>query len=92
MIEFNSYYDDFIRHLASIGFESRMEDREINFPSYHNTVRTETVPVRVIVCPVTGRAILAKTVFDCYLKRIMLQIFFTPDRLTIHSVFNEIQE
>lgn len=92
MIEFESFYDDFIRHLETIGYKSKMEDVEFNFPNYHNSTKTEFIPVRVIICPFTGRKILAKKVFDAYIKKIMLQLFFSPDIKTINSIFNEIQK
>lgn len=91
-LDFNDYYTDFVDHVTSLGFVSKMVDRTFYFPSYHNSNDSVTVPVRVFIHPVTGREVMAHELFKSYIRITIKKCFFQPDVQSIESVFNEIQE
>jgi hypothetical protein len=88
-LEFNSFYAEFLSKLETLGFETRMVDKTMEFPAYHNQTRTEIIPVRMVVDPLTGKEILASVLFDNYVKTIFRLTFINPDRCTICDIINQ---
>ena len=88
-LEFNSFYAEFLSKLDTLGFETRMVDKTMEFPAYHNQTRTEIIPVRMVADPLTGKEILASVLFERYIKTVFRMTFISPDRSSICDIINQ---
>lgn len=93
VLEFNSFYIEFLKHLVLIGFDTKMVETNIEFKSYHNQTRSEKIPLRVVIDPLTGKEVLASVLFEKYIESVVKQIFINPNRIEISKILNnEIKE